>query len=177
MPQADVTSIEAIHAFRSHFITYLVKAGLALDQAAEQVTRTRLWLQNDQRGHWEREVRQRRTALEEARAHLLSARLLNLAHSAEPAKRDFRRAERALAESEEKLSRVRHEACHYDSVMAPKLKELDRLRTFLTDDGPKATAFLTGVVAALQAYAETRAEAPRTTSQITPDSTGPGDAT
>ncbi|MCE9614066.1 MAG: hypothetical protein K8T26_07300 [Lentisphaerae bacterium] len=156
MRQADVTSIEALSSFRAHFLSYLVEAGLAVDQASEEITRTRLWLQHDQRLYWEREYRRRTGLLAQARQQLLTARLMPEFRSADTARRDFHRAERALREAEEKLARVKQEAMRFDSTVAPKLKELDGLRMFLTGEGAKAAAFLSGAVEALQAYAETR---------------------
>ena len=66
MPQkAQVRSIEAIEAFRSHLIVYLSQARPALEEAAAEVTRTRSWLENDQRTHWENQIRRRTKELEQ----------------------------------------------------------------------------------------------------------------
>lgn len=156
MRQADVTSIDAIHAFRSHFVRYLAEAGVALDLATETVVRTRVWLQSDQRTHWERELRQRGNTLAMARQQLLSARLTPELRSTDVARRDVLRAERAVAEAEQKLTSVRLEARRYDSTVASKLRELDRLRMFITGDGLKAAASLTAAVNALHDYAATQ---------------------
>lgn len=140
MRQADVTSIDAIHApFARILSATSPEAGVALDLAAETVTRTRVWLQSDQRTHWERELRQRANTLSMARQQPLSARLTpKLPSSTDVAKRDVHRAERAVAEAEQKLTSVRLEARRYDSTVASKLRELDRLRMFITGDGIKA---------------------------------------
>jgi hypothetical protein len=174
MRQADVTSIDAIHAFRSHFVRYLAEAGVALDQAAETVTRTRVWLQSDQRTHWERELRQRGNTLSMARQQLLSARLTPELRSTDVAKRDVHRAERAVAEAEQKLTSVRLEARRYDSTVSSKLRELDRLRMFITGDGIKAAASLTAAVDALQDYAATQ-PAPSPLAGEAPSATTPTD--
>lgn len=173
MRQADVTSIEALTAFRGHFIKFLSEAGLALDQASEDITRTRVWLQNDQRLHWEREVRRSRAEQDQARQQLQSARLLADIRSKDFAERAYRRAVQACQHAEAKLVCVRHEARRYNSVVEPKLKELDALRQILTDTGPRATAFLAGVVEALQDYAETAPPRPEPPA-APPDAPGGG---
>ena len=53
--RAEVTSVEALGTFRARLIVYRDEARLALDGVRDEIVRTRLWLQNDQREHWERE--------------------------------------------------------------------------------------------------------------------------
>src|SRR5690242_6421443 len=76
MPQtAHVTSLEALETFRSDLIVYLSKARPALDEISAEVVRTRTWLENDQRLHWEKQMRQRLKELEQAQQALFSAKL------------------------------------------------------------------------------------------------------
>ena len=78
MPVAHVTSTEAIAAFRASLIVYLSKARPVLEDACDEVSRTRQWLQFDRRPHWENQLRRRTRDLENAQQALYSARLANL---------------------------------------------------------------------------------------------------
>ena len=64
--QANITSLEALDSFRSSLIVFLTKARRSLDEAGEEVRRTRQWVQHDQRTHWEGEFRRRTKQLEQA---------------------------------------------------------------------------------------------------------------
>src|ERR1043166_2671189 len=79
MPQrAQVTAIEALEEFRASLIVYLSKARPTLEEVSADVLRTRLWLENEQRTHWDNQVRRRHKELEQAQAELFSARISNL---------------------------------------------------------------------------------------------------
>ena len=56
-------------------IVFLNKAHSALDQASDEIRRTRSWIQHDQRTYWENEARRRARALAQAEQELLSARM------------------------------------------------------------------------------------------------------
>ena len=73
--QAQITSVETIESFRSKLIVYLTQARSVVDEAANELARTRLWLQNDQRLFWENELRLRSRRLEEAKQELFNAKL------------------------------------------------------------------------------------------------------
>ena len=60
---AQITSVEAIAAFRAKLIVYLSHVRPLLEAAANEISRTRLWLQNDQRIFWEQERRRRERRL------------------------------------------------------------------------------------------------------------------
>ena len=51
--QAKVTSLDALEAFRSSAIVFASKARRAVDQASDEVRRTRYWLEGDRRTFWE----------------------------------------------------------------------------------------------------------------------------
>src|ERR1041385_62452 len=79
MPErAHVTSLDALESFRASLILYVSKARPTLEEVSADVVRTRLWLQNDQRMHWENQVRRRAKALEQAQEALSSARMSHL---------------------------------------------------------------------------------------------------
>src|SRR6185436_4295470 len=104
MPQrAHITSVDALETFRSQLIVYLSKARPALEEVTADVLRTRLWLENEQRTHWESQVRRRAKELEQAQAALFSARLSSLRKETSTEQMAFHRAKRLLDGAESKL--------------------------------------------------------------------------
>src|SRR5512137_2899868 len=126
--RAHITSVEALEDFRASLIVYLSKVRPTLDEVSSEVLRTRLWLQNEQRTHWENEVRRRTKVLEQAQQTEFGARLSNLRDSTDAERMAVMRARRALEEAEEKLRRVKHWSREYDSRIEPLAKQLDQLQ-------------------------------------------------
>src|SRR5688572_16039806 len=104
--RAHVTSVEAIESFRASIIAYLGKARPVLEDACDEVFRTRQWLQQDRRVYWENQLKRRRKAMEEAEQALFSARLGNLREATSAEMAAVTRARRAFNEAEEKLRLV-----------------------------------------------------------------------
>jgi hypothetical protein len=150
--RAHVGSIDAIKRFRSHLVNYVSKASVALDGAHDEVTRTRIWLEEDQRARWESEVRRRMRVLEDAKQTLLSAKLSGLRDSATLEQMVVNRALKALGEAEEKLARIRKWGKLYDSQVASLERGLCGLRSCLDLDMPKAVVSLGQAIDHLEAY-------------------------
>ena len=151
--RAHVTSVEAIESFRASIIAYLGKARPVLEDACDEVFRTRQWLQHDRRVYWENQLKRRRKVLEEAEQTLFGARLGNLREATTAEVAAVTRARRALNEAEEKLRLVKRWTLEFDNRVQPLVKELEGLRTMLANDMPKAAAHLAQVIKALDAYA------------------------
>jgi hypothetical protein len=163
--QARVTSIEALAIFRAQLIVYLEKATCAVDDVSDDVIRTRVWLQNDQRMHWEAQIRQRTRALETAQQELFSARLSGLREATAAQQLGVAKAKRVLAEAQAKLGVLKRWNRRYDSEAGPLAKQVERLRDLLASDMRKAVAFLAQAVNALEAYAD---RAPVITASVSP---------
>jgi hypothetical protein len=151
--RAHVTSVDAIELFRANLIAYLGKARPVLEDACDEVFRTRQWLQHDRRVHWENQLKRRRKILEEAEQSLFRARLGNLREPTSAEMAAVTRAKRAFDEAEEKLRLVKRWTLEFDNRVQPLVKELEGLRTMLANDIPKAVAHLAQVVKTLDAYA------------------------
>ncbi len=177
MPQkAQVRSIEAIEAFRSHLIVYLSQARPALEEAAAEVMRTRSWLENDQRTYWENQIRRRTKELEQIQQALFSARLGSLRKESAADQLAFHRAKRALEEAEAKLRVVKKWAREFDNRVQPLLKQTEKLHTVLSHDMVNAVGYLAQTVDTLDAYADIQPaprEAPTQPGPETLDSSGP----
>jgi hypothetical protein len=151
--QAHVASSEAIESFRAALITYAAKTRPLLEDACDEVFRTREWLETDRRLHWESQVRRRTRALEEAQAALFSARLSNLRDARASEHMTVERAKRALVEAEEKLKLVKRWALEFDQRAQVLVKELEHVRSLLASEMPVAAAHLSQIVRRVEAYA------------------------
>jgi len=153
MAQAQVTSVEAIAAFRASLIVYLSKARPALEEVSAEVLRTRLWVQNDQRRLWENQLRLRTRRLEEAQAELFNARLSQFHQSTALQHMAVQRAEHAVREAEAKLTVLKKWDREIENRTDPLTKQIEQLQGFLTTDMARAVVFLEQVIKSLDAYA------------------------
>ncbi|HVR36558.1 MAG TPA: hypothetical protein VMS21_11980 [Methylomirabilota bacterium] len=155
--RAQVTSIESLESFRASLIVFMNKARPALEEVHEEILRTRQWLDHEQRGHWEREVRRRSRLLEQARLELFTARLSQLHTESSAQQMTFRRAKLAFEEAEEKLARVRKWSRELENRTALLLREINQAHTFVTSDLTQAVAHLSRVLQTLEAYSKSGA--------------------
>ena len=139
MPErAHVTSVDALEAFRSNLIVYLSKARPTLEEVSADVQRTRGWLEDEQRTHWENEMRRRRRALQEAQQALFSAKLSKLREAARPRQMAVQRTKRARDEAEAKLRVLKQWNRVFDNRVDPLVKQMEKLHTVLAHDMVKA---------------------------------------
>ncbi|MCX8090001.1 MAG: hypothetical protein N3I86_03565 [Verrucomicrobiae bacterium] len=176
--RARVTSLEAIERFRARLILYREKAGRALDEVGDAVTRTRLWLEHDAERHWEAEIRRRTRELEQRQQEAFSARLSGLRETSTAQQAAVHKARQALREAEEKLRRVRQWRRQFDHRVEPAARQVEKLRHSLGPDLGRAIAWLNDVLRTLSAYAETQPPAapPAPTPKPAPTSDAPSAA-
>ena len=159
MPErAKVHSLEVIEAFRASLIVYLEKARSALDDISDDVMRTRMWLQDEQRPRWEAEIARRTRQLQEKQAALFDARLSFMERSGMVESAEVRKAKRALDEADGRLQTVKKWIRQYDSRVMPLAKDVDKLRDVLDQQMGKAVSYLGRIVSTLESY--TRAAGP-----------------
>ncbi len=169
MPErARVTSVEAIESFRTQLILYLGKARPALEEVAGDLVRMRLWLQNEQRLHWEAEARRRKRALEEAQQAVFSAKLSQLREVNASEQTALHKAKRAYDEAEAKLRIIKQWDRAFDNRTEPLARQLEKLQTLLSDDMVKAVAYLGQTVETLAAYSSLTPPS-AVTSPVSPD--------
>jgi len=155
MPErAKVHSVEVIEAFRASLIVYLEKARGALDDISDDVMRTRIWLQDEQRSHWEAQVKRRTRALQTKQAALFDARLSFMERSGMVEAAEVRKAKQSLEDANESLQTVKKWLRQYDSRVMPLAKDVDKLRDVLDQQMGKAVAYLGQVVKTLEAYTQ-----------------------
>jgi len=171
--RAHVTSVEDLESFRTSLVIYVSKARPALEEVSAEVLRTKLWLQNDQRMHWEGQVRRSAKALEQAKQALSSARMSNLREASTVEQMAVHKAKHAYEEAEAKLKILKYWNREFDSRVEPLVKALEKLHTFLANDLLEANAYLAQASNTLAAYAEI-GPPPTSTSSAPPGSqTGP----
>ena len=151
--RAQVTSFEAVESFRADLIVFLSRARAVLEEASDDVVRTRLWVQNDQRRLWEGETRVRYQKLEETRAELFSAQLSQFHESTALCLMAVQRAERANHEAEAKTAVLKKWDRELENRTDPLVKQVTQLHGFLTTDMKRAVAYLDQMVKTLEAYA------------------------
>lgn len=151
--QVRVTSFDALESFRASLIVFITKANRSVDEVRDEVRRTRLWLQHDQRLQWEGEVHRWEKKLDQAEQELMSARMSGLRETVTMQQAAVNRAKRALAESGDKLRRVKLWNRDFDGLAEPLTKRLDGLREYLDHDMPKSVTYLVQAIRTLEAYA------------------------
>ena len=152
--QAKVTSVDALENFRASMILFLSKAKPALEEVMHEVVRTRLWIEGEQRSHWERELKTRRRKLEQAQAELFSARISKLQEASAAQQMAVQHAMRAIHEAEEKMRMLKKWSRELENRADPLVKQVEQLHGFLTSEMTRAIAFLAETVKILQSYAE-----------------------
>ena len=152
--QAKVTSLDALERFRADLIIFINTAHRCVDEAGDEVRRTRQWLQGEQRMHWEGEARRRKRVLDQAEADLYSARLSGLKDRTIVQEEAVRKAKRVMTEAEEKLRVLKKWNRDFDNHTDPLVKRLEGMRYYLDHDMPKALTYLVQAQRTLEAYAE-----------------------
>ncbi len=152
---ANITSVDAITAFRAQLIVYLGKARPLLEELSGEIIRTRQWLENDKRLQWEHQFRLHTRKLEEARAELFNARLSKLQEATALQTMAVQRAERAVREVESKLMAIRKWTRNLEPTTAPLVKQAEQLQTYLATEMTRSVAHLDEIIRALENYADT----------------------
>jgi len=149
---AQITSVEAIEAFRADLVVCLAQMKPVLDEIANEVLRTRSWLEDDRKRFWMQEMRARSRKLEDARQELFTVSISKMGDAASFQQMAVQRAQRAMREVEEKLSVIRKWDRDLENRTAPLVKQMEQLHGFLAVEMEKAVAYLDQMIAALRAY-------------------------
>ncbi|HTB82500.1 MAG TPA: hypothetical protein VK742_02495 [Candidatus Sulfotelmatobacter sp.] len=150
--QAQVGSVESLEAFRSDVILFISQMQPVIDEISGEVMRVRLWLQGEQRGFWEAELRKSRRKLEEAQAELFSARLSHMQDSCVLPQMAVQKAQRAVTGAEQKIAALKKWERELEKIVEPQLKQVEQLRGFLTTDLGRAVIELAEIIRQLEAY-------------------------
>ncbi|HYG22986.1 MAG TPA: hypothetical protein VEH04_09405 [Verrucomicrobiae bacterium] len=150
--RAQVTSVEAIDKFRAHLIVYATKTRALVEEVSGEVSRTRQWIQGDQRKNWSDELRRRRKKLDAAMSELSSARLSLMDEATAGQQMAVRRARDSVQEAENKLSLLKKWDRELEHIAEPLVRQTNGLQHVLNNDLPRAVAHLEQISRALAAY-------------------------
>jgi hypothetical protein len=162
--RANISSIEALEAFRAQLIVYASKVRPALEDAGMEVRRTKMWLEGEGLTHWEQQRKRRAREHEEATQAVFSAKLgasiadLRDASAAEAMR--VHKARRSLDEADAKIRRLKEWNRRFDGLSGPLLKQIEKFQTLVTHDLKLAVASLTETIRIVESYAERVAVAP-----------------
>jgi hypothetical protein len=175
--KAHLTSLDALESFRASLIFYLNKAKPSLDEVTDRVRKTRDWLQEDRLKHWKQEIHRRTKELEQAHQALFGAKMASALGAPFAQEMAFRRAKRAVAEAEEKLSHVKRWLREFDRQLGIPAKQVAGFEQFLASDMTQAIVFLDRVIAILASYSGggSPGSAIPAESAADPEPAGPGD--
>src|SRR5687768_7534348 len=132
--RANVTSVDALKDFRANLLVYLGKARPVLEEVNGDVSRTRVWLEDEQRRHWENQVKRRTRELQQAQEALFSARVSNLKDATINHQLAVQKAKHALEDAEGKLKKVKQRNRQFGEQVEPLVRQLEQLHTFLSND-------------------------------------------
>lgn len=152
--QVKISSIDALEAFRADLIQYIAKARVALEDMEGDVRRTQTWLDSDRVQHWGNQVKLWTKNLDQAEQELYSANLTNPRASNAFQKMAVLKAQRKLAEAEEKMRVVKKWRQTFENRATPLLRQLDPMFFIVGQQLPKGVFTLGEHIKALQAYAE-----------------------
>lgn len=151
--KANVTSVEALEAFRANLLVFVSKARPTIEEVSSDIQRTRSWLENEQRSHWEKQLRKRYLVLEQAKQALSSAKIANFKKDATLEQMAVHKAKHAVEEAEAKLKLLKVWNRDFDGKVEPLVRQLEKLHTFLSHDMVQASAYLARAITTLQDYA------------------------
>lgn len=152
--QVNISSIDALEAFRADLIQYIAKARTALEDMEGDVRRTQTWLDTDRVQHWGRQVKLWTKNLHQAEQELYSANLTSPQASNAFQKMAVLKARRKLEEAEEKMRVLKKWRQSFETRSTPLLRQLDPMFHLVGQHLPNGVFALTESVKALQAYAE-----------------------
>ncbi len=161
--QAQVTSVEALQAFRAQLVVYLAAMRPVLDEITNEVLRTRGWLEDDRPRHWQQEYRLKSRKLEDARQELFTATMSRMGDAASFQQMALQRAQREMRVVEDKLAVLKKWDRELDNRTGPLVKQMEQLHGFLSVEMDRAVAYLDRAIRALDAYREAAPSGPAST--------------
>lgn len=152
--RARVTSLEAMESFRAKLIIYRDKAGRVLDEVSDEVTRTRLWLEQDRIAHWQNQIRLRHRELEQRQQELFTAQLSGLLEASQVQQAAVQKARHALRDAEARLQVVKQWNRQYDQRVEPLGRQVEKFRHNLGNDLGRAVVWMNELLKTLTDYVE-----------------------
>lgn len=152
--RANVSNIEALERFRSSLVLFVEKANAVLDEVSDEVKRTRVWLQSEQRMNLTHQIKRCNRDLETLQQELFTARLSRLQNMKTGQQMQINKKRREIRDLEDKLRAVSAWLRNYDSTVETEARKVEKLRHLLDTDTVRALTFLAESVRSLEAYTQ-----------------------
>lgn len=154
---ANLTSIDALTAFKAALVQFSATASDALVQLGLEARRPIEWIEHDRAQYWPRQVQRASDAVSEARLALQQCELTidgDSGRSCYDERKVLEKAKRRLQESEDKVQAVRR----WRVAIRKEIEEFEvqaaRLQQYLDSDFTRSLAALDRMAAALDRYVQ-----------------------
>jgi hypothetical protein len=156
MSYARVESLDSLQALKVALVKFSEASMVALADAESEVSRTMMWLENEQTAHWQNQIRKRQQIVERCKEALRSKKIFKDAFGRQQSTIDeekaLRKATLLLEEAELKYANTRKAV----NVMRREQQNfkggLQRFHTCIEADVPAAVAQLSNMLATLKQY-------------------------
>lgn len=152
---AHIDSPELLKAFRARLVDFQQLCRRALDGNAALVRETADWVKNEQKAHWQLQLRKRQEALNVAESNYKQAQWYASTKgrmSGVEEKRLLNKALRAKEEAEEKLAAVKKWSLSFDQRVDKLMSPCHSLTNLVDELTPRALSRLDGMLDALDEY-------------------------
>jgi hypothetical protein len=154
---ARVTSVEAVKEFRPALIIFCEQAKDALSSVDMETRNLLDWLQRDQLGYWQRQLRLRQEEVSEAKAELFRRQLPGIRGEKPDCleeKKALRIAQMRLEEAEDKIENCKRWSRLLPRAVDDYIGPARRLAGLVEGDCPPPLAQINRILEALHAYIE-----------------------
>ncbi|MEM9016606.1 MAG: hypothetical protein AAGC68_06300 [Verrucomicrobiota bacterium] len=151
--RARVNSIENLEQFRASLVLFVERASLIVDEVSEEVKRTRIWLQTEQKLRLTHEIKRKNRKLEMLEQELFTARLSKLKNAKTGQQMQINQVRRELRELEDKTRAVASWLRNFDSNVETEARKVEKLRFLLDSETRRALTLLGESVRLLNEYA------------------------
>ena len=152
--KANVSDIERLERFRSSLIVFLEKSGAILNEVHDEVKRTRIWLQSEQKLRLNHEMKRKIKELEMIEQELFSARISKLKETKTGHKMRVNKKRREIRDLENTMRAVSAWLRNFDSKVEIEARKVEKLRSMLDSEMGNAVIYLAEAVKSLKAYTD-----------------------
>lgn len=162
---ANITSVHVLDDFKAAVIKFVEEAGLALNEAESEVTKTIDWLQRDCQSHWTRVIRKKQEEVTMCKSALFRKQITPSANDQKASVVDEKKAlQRAMAEledAEKRLKAAKRWSIEMERQYALYKGAVQPLSAAVERDLPAAVARINRMIRALDEYLRTPSPALR----------------
>lgn len=177
---ARVDSIDAMRHFRTALVKFQESANVAMGDAESEMHRAHTWLENEQRQHWQREIRKGQELVMRCKEAVRMKQLFKDSSGSRPSAVDeekaLRAAQRKLEEAEHKLANVKRHMSKLPKEVQTYKGSVQRFATSVQQDIPLALARLQDMVAKLDQYVNYAVTEAAGSQPVPSSNTGPTNA-